>query len=253
MMCFPYWWCTKHAQLIMRTWPITKNTSYNWSKKNLQLIEYLLTTLFFSFLFNLHLFSNYVVILCFSLILHCLSAGSLTRPTKEISIEFNIRLRYNCLYLLSHLSDHNEILHIPIQHSCLGMSKISLWLDQFAFNYSEDKINRIQNSDKSSFGGTDACALPWNANQIGGDHQRYPYCWRFLFMACLLFDSHWIKYVRKNRVAFLLVWYIFEGVPSFSHINHWYNPQFQLSVFIKHELFIDFSWTFLANTVKYLI
>ena len=21
-MCFPYWWCTKHAQLIMGTWPI---------------------------------------------------------------------------------------------------------------------------------------------------------------------------------------------------------------------------------------
>ena len=23
-MCFPYWWCTKHAQLIMDTWPIYK-------------------------------------------------------------------------------------------------------------------------------------------------------------------------------------------------------------------------------------
>ena len=25
-MCFPYWWCTKHAQLIMGTWPIYKQT-----------------------------------------------------------------------------------------------------------------------------------------------------------------------------------------------------------------------------------
>ena len=25
-MCFPYWWCTKHAQLIMGTWPIYKKT-----------------------------------------------------------------------------------------------------------------------------------------------------------------------------------------------------------------------------------
>ena len=23
-MCVPYWWCTKHAQLIMGTWPIYK-------------------------------------------------------------------------------------------------------------------------------------------------------------------------------------------------------------------------------------
>ena len=51
-MCFLYWWCTKHAQLIMGTWPIyQKNTSYNWSKqqKNFHLIKYLLTT-FISFL-----------------------------------------------------------------------------------------------------------------------------------------------------------------------------------------------------------
>ena len=56
-MSFPYWWCTKHAQLIMGTWLIyKKNTSYNWSKqKNFHLIKYLLTTFIFSFLFNLYL------------------------------------------------------------------------------------------------------------------------------------------------------------------------------------------------------
>ena len=29
---FPYWWCTKHAQLIMGTWSIYRTTSYNWSE-----------------------------------------------------------------------------------------------------------------------------------------------------------------------------------------------------------------------------
>ena len=61
-MCFPYWWCTKHAQLIMATWPIYKqNTSYNWSKqkKTFHLIKYLLRTFIFSFLFNLYLLPNW--------------------------------------------------------------------------------------------------------------------------------------------------------------------------------------------------
>ena len=48
-MCFPYWWCTKHAQLIMGTWPIYKKTlpTNDLNKKNFHLIKYLLTTFIF--------------------------------------------------------------------------------------------------------------------------------------------------------------------------------------------------------------
>ena len=50
-MCFPYWWCTKHAQLWAPDRFTKKKTSYNWSKqqKSFHLIKYLLTT-FISFL-----------------------------------------------------------------------------------------------------------------------------------------------------------------------------------------------------------
>ena len=54
-MCFPYLWCTQHAQLIIGTWPIYKKTlpTTDLNKKNFHWIKYLLTTLF-SFLFNLY-------------------------------------------------------------------------------------------------------------------------------------------------------------------------------------------------------
>ena len=47
-ICLPYWWCTKHAQLIMGIWPIYKNTLLITDlNKKLSLIKYLLTTIFF--------------------------------------------------------------------------------------------------------------------------------------------------------------------------------------------------------------
>ena len=57
-------------------------------------------------------------------------------PTKEIAIKFQIRLKYICLYLLLHLSDHKE--------SCavLGWATF-LWLDQFSINSSEHKFHQI--------------------------------------------------------------------------------------------------------------
>ena len=62
-MCVPYWWCTKHAQLIMGTWPIYKKhflqlilTKKN--KKNLSFDKISPRDFyFFSFLFNLYLWS----------------------------------------------------------------------------------------------------------------------------------------------------------------------------------------------------
>ena len=60
MMFVPYWWCTKHAQLIMGTWPIYKKHFLQLiltKKNNFHLIKYLLATfIFFPFLFNLYLF-----------------------------------------------------------------------------------------------------------------------------------------------------------------------------------------------------
>ena len=45
-MCFPYWWCTKHVQLIMGTWPIYKKrkktlltTDLNKSKRSFDKIS----------------------------------------------------------------------------------------------------------------------------------------------------------------------------------------------------------------------
>ena len=48
-MCVPYWWCTKHAQLIMGTWPIYKKHFLQLilTKKTFHLIKYLLATFIF--------------------------------------------------------------------------------------------------------------------------------------------------------------------------------------------------------------
>ena len=81
----------------------------------------------------------------------CHMAWSGTRPTKEISIKFQIWFLKNiCLYLLLHLSNLKEILPIPRQQSCLEMGKVPLWLDQFSLNCSKDKFNLIPNSMESS-------------------------------------------------------------------------------------------------------
>ena len=69
-MCVPYWWCTKHAQLIMGTWPIYKKTlpttDLNKKKKPFHLIKYLLATFIFFLSFQsvlvqyYHWYSTYV-------------------------------------------------------------------------------------------------------------------------------------------------------------------------------------------------
>ena len=68
-MCVPYWWCTKHAQLIMGTWPIYKKHFLQLilTKKTLSFDKIYPRDLFVSFLFNLYLFTiNFVwLFLCF--------------------------------------------------------------------------------------------------------------------------------------------------------------------------------------------
>ena len=48
-MCVPYWWCTKHAQLIIGTWLIYKKHFLQpiLTKKTFHLIKYLLATFIF--------------------------------------------------------------------------------------------------------------------------------------------------------------------------------------------------------------
>ena len=48
-MCFPYWWCTKHAHLIMGILPIHKKTlpTNDLNKNTFYLIKYVLTTFIF--------------------------------------------------------------------------------------------------------------------------------------------------------------------------------------------------------------
>ena len=86
---------------------------------------------------------------------------SICRPAIEISIEIQIWLKYICLYLLLHLSDHKETLHIPTQLCCLRMCKISSWLGQFPLNHREDKLHRISNSIDLSL-----VRLPYCANEM---------------------------------------------------------------------------------------
>ena len=74
-MCVPYWWCTKHAQLIMGTWPIYKKHFLQliFTKKNFHLIKYLLAT----FIFVLS-FQSVLVVLCDSpVVLHYLTTTSM--------------------------------------------------------------------------------------------------------------------------------------------------------------------------------
>ena len=60
-----------------------------------------------------------------------------TMSLAEFQSNFKIWLRYVCLYFLSYQSNHNDILHIPWQHSCRGMCKISLWFVQSSLSFSD--------------------------------------------------------------------------------------------------------------------
>ena len=52
--------------------------------------------------------------------------GSGVRPTNNISIEFEIRLKFALLWINTYSTDHNEILHTSRQLHCRDVCKISL-------------------------------------------------------------------------------------------------------------------------------
>ena len=57
----------------------------------------------------------------------CIATGPGARPTKHISIEFEIRWKFKTLYCKIYAADHNDILHTSRQCHCRDVCKISLW------------------------------------------------------------------------------------------------------------------------------
>ena len=58
----------------------------------------------------------------------------------EISIKFQIQSKY-ILYFLSDQSNHNKVLHIPRQHSCLDICKILLRWSRTCLNKRHGKCS----------------------------------------------------------------------------------------------------------------
>ena len=54
-------------------------------------------------------------------------ASSGARPTNDISIEFEIRPKFEVPWFEIHFTDHNEMLHTSRQLHCRDVCKISLW------------------------------------------------------------------------------------------------------------------------------
>ena len=58
---------------------------------------------------------------------HCGNYCPGTRPTNDISIEFEIRPKFAVLWFKIYWTDHNKILHTSRQYNCHEVCKISLW------------------------------------------------------------------------------------------------------------------------------
>ena len=57
-----------------------------------------------------------------------------TRPTNNISIEFEIRPKFAVLWFKIYSADQNEILHTSWECNCRGMCTISLWSVKYILN-----------------------------------------------------------------------------------------------------------------------
>ena len=53
--------------------------------------------------------------------------GPGTHPTSNISIEFEIRPKFEVLWYKTYSTAHNKILHMSRQCNCRDVCKISLW------------------------------------------------------------------------------------------------------------------------------
>ena len=68
------------------------------------------------------------------------------RPTNDISIDLEIRSKFQVQWFKMYSTDHNKILHTSWQCNCCDFSKISLWSIEYIFNYSTPTFDRISNS-----------------------------------------------------------------------------------------------------------
>ena len=68
------------------------------------------------------------------------------RPTKHISIEFEIRWKFKTLWCKIFAADHNDILHTSRQWHCRDMCKIWLWSAANILHQSVLNFHRISNS-----------------------------------------------------------------------------------------------------------
>ena len=72
-------------------------------------------------LYQLAYYTNFITYLT-----HCDGCPG-ARPTKHISIEFEIRWKFRMLWFRIYSTDHNDILHTSRQWHCRDVCKISLW------------------------------------------------------------------------------------------------------------------------------
>ena len=68
------------------------------------------------------------------------------RPTKHISIEFEIRRKFRMPYVWIYSTDHNDILHTSRQWHCRDECKISLWSATYILHKNVLNFHRISNS-----------------------------------------------------------------------------------------------------------
>ena len=141
-------------------------------------------------------------------------------PNKDNSIRFPIQSKFICLCLFLHHSNHKEILHIPRQHICVEMYKISLWLDQFSLNYSEDKYHLLTNWIESLVGCSPVTLNncdrhlfmnmeSWRKNY----HMEYQSWWRSLCHTIIIYLERLFNFLRfriflsaYNLILWATVW-----------------------------------------------
>ena len=69
-----------------------------------------------------------------------------TRPTNNISMEFQIQWNFVMLLFITYSTDHNEILHTSRQEHCRDVCKISLGSNEQISNQNTPNFYRIWNT-----------------------------------------------------------------------------------------------------------
>ena len=122
-MCFPYWWCTKHAQLIMGTWPIYKKTLLTTDLNKNKLSFYKISPHDFFFL------SFFSICTCYSNHICPLGGQGISHDNIIIKSPFLNRNIWNCAglqwclsmeTLLCYIYTHIYICNLTTNKHCLN-------------------------------------------------------------------------------------------------------------------------------------